>query len=157
MTKEEFKKRVLDEEHLRLLAVFHYVLGGLSIALSLMLSMHLVMMTTFAANPEFFNQGKSEISQPFPASEIFGIFAIVIGIFMFLGITFGILQIMSGRFLKQKKRKLFSIIVAIPNLIFIPFGTILAILTLIVLERESIGTLYEEQKLEFEIVPRQAP
>ena len=44
--------------------------------------------------------------------------------------------------LRQKRNMTFSFIMAIPNLFFVPYGTVLGTLTLIVLNRPSVKKLY---------------
>ena len=44
----------------------------------------------------------------------------------------------------RRRRRAFTLVVAIPRLIFIPYGTILSIFTLLVLERASVKQLYRE-------------
>jgi hypothetical protein len=57
-------------------------------------------------------------------------------------VTFGILEILSGRFIKLRKRRTFSFIIAIINLLSIPYGTLLGIMTIIVLSRNSVKEIY---------------
>lgn len=59
--------------------------------------------------------------------------------------AYGILEIISGRCLSARKRRLFTLIVAIPRLLFLPYGLILSIFTLIVLERRTVKALYERK------------
>jgi hypothetical protein len=139
---EEIKQETIDKEHLRLLGLAHYISGGITIAFSSFFIIHLIFMSYLISNPDLFPQ--SDISDgSMPPDQFMEIFVFVFGIIIFLGILFGIAQIVSGRFLRKEKRKLFSFIIAIPNLLFIPYGTILAIATLIVLERKSVKKLYQ--------------
>jgi hypothetical protein len=139
---EEIKQETIDKEHLRLLGLAHYISGGITIAFSSLFIFHLAFMSFLLSNPEMFPQAEAG-EENMPPGEFIEIFVFIFGFMIFLGILFGIAQIVSGRFLKQHKRKLFSLIVAIPNLLFIPYGTILAITTLIVLERKSVKALYQ--------------
>ena len=45
--------------------------------------------------------------------------------------------------MKKRKNRLFSVIVSIPNVLFIPYGTILAIFTLVVLDKKTIKQIYD--------------
>jgi hypothetical protein len=132
---------VIDEEHLRLLSLFHYVSGGLTIAFSMMFIFHVGFMAFIAARPDLFDQGRGKGGEAFP-TEVFGFMAVIFGLFILLGICYGISQIISGRFLRQKKHLMFSCVVALPGIIFIPYGTILCTMTLIVLNRPSVKNLY---------------
>ena len=143
MTDNQFRHEIIDGEHLKLLSVFHYIKGVLTILTSSFFIFHFIFFAIFsklAANPEFAGE---EFGSEFPFA-IFTIFTIMFGIFILLGVIFGILQIMSGIFLKKRKNRIFSFIVAIIELIFIPYGTILGVLTIVVLQRDSVKNLYEQ-------------
>ena len=81
--------------------------------------------------------------------EIMRVLIGVFGTLIVLGIIYGICEIVSGVFIKQRKYRLFSFIVAIPRILFIPYGTILSIFTLMLLERDTVKQQYEnnERKL----------
>jgi hypothetical protein len=133
----ELRTRIIDEEHLRLLALFHYISGGMTLAFSLMFGLMMGFMgMMFAAMPmPETPHGKG------PPVEIFWVFA---G-FLALGMLLGVLDIVAGRCISLRRARVFSLIVAIPGVIFIPYGTILSIFTLLVLDRGSVKKLYEEQ------------
>jgi len=137
-------RRILDEEHLRLLALFHYISGGLTILFSSFFIIHLTVMGLLLNNPEIFG------AQPVPAQgldlqQVFSVLFTIFAVFIAFGIAYGVAQIMSGRFMAKRKHRTFSFIVAIPNLLLIPYGTLLGVFTLIVLGRESVRTLYAEK------------
>jgi hypothetical protein len=142
---EEIKQEAIDNEHLRLLEIFHYISGGLTIAFSCLFIFHLIFMSYIVMNPEQFMQNPGNNKNPDP-SQFMSIFVIIFGLFIILGISYGVAQIISGRFIKQRRRRVFSFIVAIPNILFIPYGTILGILTLMVLSNERVKRLYEAEK-----------
>lgn len=66
------------------------------------------------------------------------------GVFLVLGIAYGVLEIISGRFISLRRRRIFTLVVAVPRLLLIPYGMILSIFTLLVLERPSVKQLYRE-------------
>jgi hypothetical protein len=143
MTENQFRQEIIDGEHLKLLSVFHYIQGALTILTSSFFILHLVMFAIFsklAESPEF---AGDEFGSEFPFA-IFTVLTILFGVFILLGITFGILQIISGISIKKRKNRIFSFIIAILELIFIPYGTILGVLTIIVLQRDSVNNLYEQ-------------
>lgn len=49
----------------------------------------------------------------------------------------------SGRCLARRRNRLFSFVMAAFLCMFMPFGTVLGIFTIIVLSRESVKRLYE--------------
>ena len=136
------KQQIIDEEQLRLLSFFHYVSGAVTIAFSSMFIFHLIFFGYMTSNPELFNN--DDVVYAKEAMQIMQIFVAVFGTFVILGISYGICEIVSGVFIKQRKYRLFSMIVAIPRIIFIPYGTILSVFTFILLDRDSIKLLYEK-------------
>jgi hypothetical protein len=142
MDVEEIKRETIDGEHLRLLAIFHYVSGGLTILFSCVFIVHLIFMSFVLRNIDKFENNPGFGGKVDP-EQFLGFFVVVFGIAIGLGILYGIAQIVSGRFIKNRRHRTFSLIVALPNIIFIPYGTILSILTLRVLDRRSVKRLYE--------------
>jgi hypothetical protein len=126
-----------DEEQLRLLAIFHYVVAGLAGLFALFPIFHLIFGLIFIFAADKF-QGKGE---PPPAfiGWFFVIFAAALIIF---GWVFAGLVFMSGRFLGKRKHYLFCIVMAGVVCAFMPFGTVLGVFTIIVLMRGSVKRLF---------------
>jgi len=53
-------------------------------------------------------------------------------------------NLISGVFLKRRKNRLFSMVVAGLNCLQVPFGTVLGVFTILVLVRPSVMQIYEE-------------
>lgn len=78
-----------------------------------------------------------------PPPDWFGWLFFLMGLAFFIfGQAVSIAVILSGRYLKQRRRYWFSFVVACIACTFMPFGTVLGVLTLIVLCRPSVKTLY---------------
>jgi len=128
-----------DEEHLNLLSVFHYIVGGLG---SLMACLPLIQaslgaLILFSTHPHFGNPPDN-----LPASW-FGILFLFLGGGLFLlRKALAISVILSGRFIAKRKRYNFVFVIACIQCLFIPFGTLLGIFTLIVLTRPSVKVLF---------------
>lgn len=140
MDTETFKRRILDEEHLRLLALFHYISGGLTIAFSGLFSLQLLFLRFMAARPEMFTHNNGASAEP--PVEVIGLMTTLFSGLVIIGITYGIAQIVSGRFIQRRRFRLLSIIIAAPNLVFIPYGTLFGVMTVLVLTRDSVSELY---------------
>ena len=149
MTPEE-RQSVLDAEHLRLLTLFHYVSGGMTILMAAWFGFMIGMMSfVFAWAPKPVAAQKcGPVADPQPCAggaefePPFEIFLAIFGFVALLLLALGIVQIISGRSIARRKRRVFSIVVAVPGLVFIPYGTLLSIFTFLVLERNSVRALY---------------
>jgi TRAP-type C4-dicarboxylate transport system permease small subunit len=76
------RQAVLDDEHLRLLALFHYISGGMTLAFSL----------------------------------LFGVWFTFMGaVLALVSEAHGVLEVLSGRYISQRRRWLFSFIVSLPH------------------------------------------
>src|SRR5690606_18988854 len=113
-----------DLEHLNLLAIFHYIAGGLTILFSSMFIFHLVFMLMLAANPDMLPHPPGQPRVEFPQGFLVFMAAFV-GLFVLAGWTLGILTIYSGRCLRRRKRRLLSMIVAGIQCAWVPVGTLL--------------------------------
>ena len=126
-----------DLEHIRLLSVFHYVVGGLAALFACFPIIHLIMGIIFVVAPETLD---SE-GEPFPA--FFGWFFILFaGAFILAGWALAVCIIVAGKYLSRQVRYLFCLIMAGIECIFMPFGTVLGVFTIIVLVRPSVKKLF---------------
>jgi hypothetical protein len=131
-----------DEEHLRLLSIFHFILAGLSTVGIGGLGLHYTIMRVVFSNPDMW---KNQRNMPFPPEQFLRFF---VWIYLFVGILLVVaatLNVMSGIFLRQKKNRLFSIVIAALNCLQFPFGTALGVFTIIVLMRDSVQQRYDNQ------------
>jgi len=133
-------QREIDASHLNLLAIFHFVVAGLSVLGVSFLLVHYTIMHTVFTNPELF-KGQNTGTMP---AELFAAFRwfYAIGALFFIG--FGILNLVSGLCIRARKRRTFSLVVAGANCIQFPFGTALGIFTIVVLMRDSVLQAYGE-------------
>lgn len=131
------KSMAEDQEHLRLLSVFHYVVAGLSALFACFPIFHLIfgVVMIFGAG-----HGKND---PFPPALFGWLFVILAGTFMVFGWTLALCMLFAGRFLSQRRNRTFCLVVAGISCMFFPFGTVLGVFTLIVLMRPSVQDLFE--------------
>lgn len=127
------------KDHLKLLSIFHYVVGGLAALFAFFPVIHLGLGIAMLLSPESFN--KTDDPPPAFVAWFFIAFAAA---FMLAGWTFAALLIYAGRCIAKRKRHLFCLVVAGISTMFMPFGTVLGVFTLIVL-------LKPEAKKEFGI------
>jgi hypothetical protein len=93
----------------------------------------------FFSNPKMWENQKGGP----PPVEFFEIFKwfYLIGAIWFL--ASGVLNLLSGLYLRARTHRTFSTVLAGINCVHIPLGTILGVFTLIVLLRDSVRELYE--------------
>lgn len=127
-----------DDEHIKLLSVFHFVVGGLALFGIAFLFMHYFILSTVFSRPELWKQQGGAG----PPAEFFSVF---VYFYIFMGVVFLIAcgaNILSGMFLRQRKHRMFSFVVAGLNFLQMPFGTVLGVFTIIVLLRDSVRLSY---------------
>jgi len=129
-----------DEDHLRLLSIFHYVLGGILALFSCFPIIHLIFGLIMVSAPHRLETH----GQPPPV--LLGWFFVAFAmIFILLGWALAALILWSGRCLQQRRRYLFSFVMACIECAFVPLGTVLGVFTLIVLMRPTVKSLYPDQ------------
>lgn len=132
-------ENVTDAQHLRLLAIFHYIVGGLTALLACFPLIHLGLGLAMLFSPEFFHTKAGE--QPPP--QAIGWLFTCMGGFMFLaGQTMAVCVVVAGRFIARRKRYWFVFVVACVECALFPFGTVLGVFTIITLSRETVKKLF---------------
>jgi len=127
-----------DEEHLRLLSIFHYVVGGLGCLFSCMTIFHIVIGLIIIIAPEKMGGHNDEFMPGFAGWMFF----IMGATFFIIGQAISIAIIMSGRFISKRINYMYSFIVGCVECMFVPFGTVLGIFSIIVLSKESVKKIY---------------
>jgi ABC-type branched-subunit amino acid transport system permease subunit len=128
-----------DREHLRLLAIFHYVVAGLAGLFSFFPLLYTTVgaIFIFAAR-----HGTAKPGEELPPEFLGWIFAVVGLLLFFLGIAMAICILLAGICLSRNRHYTFALVMACIECLFIPFGTILGVFTIIALSRESVRTLF---------------
>jgi hypothetical protein len=125
-----------DLEHLKLLSIFHYVLSGITAIFSCMAIFHLLIGIAIVSR---------QVEAPPPDAQWIGWSLIILAaIFILLGWLFAIGLFFAARFLAQQKHYTYCLVVAAVSCIFMPFGTILGVFTLVVLTKESVKRRFEQ-------------
>ncbi len=134
-----------DADHLRTLAILHYVWGGLILLFSCFTIIYIVLGVMVLSGAIKFPPTTGPAGGPQPSPELFGwMFAGFGGCGLVLGSTLGILTIVSGRRMGQRRSRTFSIVIASINCLSVPLGTTLGVFTLVVLLRDSVKAMYAE-------------
>jgi hypothetical protein len=134
-----------DAEHLKLLSVFHYVLGGLSALFAFFPLIYVVMGVVFLNVPATMGSGSAAPlgpSDPNPAGMIGGMFIFIgiLGTLVLVG--YATIQFLAARWISQRRRWTFCFVVACIECISVPLGTVLGVFTILVLNRPSVRAVF---------------
>jgi len=130
-----------DLGQLKLIAIFHYLVGAFTILSIGLMALHFKLMSVMMNNPDAWNQ-TAPGSMPAMPDEFFKIMVIFYWIGGIAAFIAGILLITSGRSIQKLKNRNFSMVVAAISCVFFPFGTILGVFTLIKLSASTVKSLY---------------
>ena len=124
-----------DASQLRMLAIGHYVLGGLTALFSCFPLLH-ISMGIMMINEKSSGSAGTDVRMIGWAIIVFG------SLFMLLGWSLAVVKILTGRWLSARKNRTFCFVVACVECIGVPLGTILGVFTITVLSRPSVRALF---------------
>jgi hypothetical protein len=127
-----------DQEHLGLLAVFHYVVAGLAFAFASIFIVHVALGAFFLHAPQKLAGGSGEL----PPEFMGWIFIATGGSVVLAGWTYAAAMLAAGRSLARRRRYTFCLVMAGVSCLFAPVGTVLGVFSLLVLMRPSVKTLF---------------
>jgi Ca2+/Na+ antiporter len=96
-----------DDEHLKLLTIFHYIVGGMAMLFACVPIIHVVVGIFFIVAPEKFGHGSNQ-----PPAFMGWFFVILGAVFILLGWIIGGLIVTTGRFISRRKRHAFCFVIA---------------------------------------------
>jgi hypothetical protein len=128
-----------DKEQLRLLAIFHYVVAGLAGLFSFFPLIYTIVGTIFIFAAR---HGTAKPGEDLPPEFLGWIFTVIGSLLFLIGLAMAICILIAGRSLALHKRYSFALVMACIECLFIPFGTILGVFTIVVLSRESAKALF---------------
>ena len=135
-----------DENNLRLLSIFHYVAGGLIAVFSSIFIFHIVLGARMLAEPAglFAPQSMSD-GADFPGGppSLGYVFLGAGSVALLVGWTTALLTVLAGRSLAQRRRHVFCTVVAALSCLWMPFGTLLGVFTLVVLTKPQVKAMFK--------------
>lgn len=131
-----------DLEHLRLLSIFHYVVGGMAAFFACFPFIHLLVGIAMVCGA-FPSDPKHEA----PPEFIGWFFIIIAATIILVGWSVAATILIAGRFLSRNAHYTYCLVVAAIECIFMPFGTVLGVFTIVVLNRPSVRKLFQEQEM----------
>ena len=124
-----------NEQHLRLLATFHYVVAGFTALFALFPLIH------FAVG-WFMLHAPAPKTGEAPPAFIGWLFMGFGASFFMLGESFAACVVAAGRFITQRRRYWFVFVMACFQCAFFPFGTVLGVFTIVVLSRPAVKQMF---------------
>ena len=157
------ERQIIAIDRLRLLSLAYYLSGAIGAAFVSFLLIHFFLFLGFSFVPA--SQWNAPVPTPASAQHalplaipsaspssnsnqgpppiLFRIVAGVIGVIIICGWTLGALTAYAGRCIKKRKHKLFIYIMAGINCIWIPYGTLLGIATILLFQWPEVQAQFE--------------
>ena len=127
-----------DEEHLRLLKMAYYVLAGMTAFFTLFSLLYIGLGTLFASGVIPMREGSTD------NPRLMGLIFLCIGIaVLVIGLAITFLAFYAGRCLRDRRHRTFCLIVAGLTCLQLPWGTVIGVCTINVLNRPSVRALFE--------------
>jgi hypothetical protein len=126
-----------DVEHLRLLSTFHFIGVGLAVLGIAMVAAQYATLQSMLSDPKVWGTR----GRPMPG-EVLTIFRWMFVVIAVWTLGTGVLNLLSALFIRARKHRKFSIVVAALNCIHVPLGTAMGVFTMVVLMRDSVRELY---------------
>ncbi len=133
-----------EDTNLRILGVFHYVFGGFVALFSMIPLLYMGMGLLISLSPALFESPKGVSEAP---PMILGLVFSGIGLVGVLVIaTVAVLMFVAGRNIHRTRNLNLCTVAAALACFFMPFGTILGVLTLVELNKREVRDLFEQAK-----------
>ncbi|MDD3740098.1 MAG: hypothetical protein PHH30_02550 [Bacteroidales bacterium] len=136
------------KNNLDTLSTFHYVWGGLKLFASLIVLIYVIIGMGMVIAGQ--NVGEFEM-------QLSGWIFIIFGFFTFLlVVALGVLSLLCGRYLKERRNRVFCMVMSALACVNAPLGTVLGIFTILEIEKPEVKKIFEENKAAREAIMRKA-
>ncbi len=139
MVTDSERQLIVDEEHLRMLPVFYWVLGATECFLALYGLVYVGLGIFFASIPI---DSASSSAGP-PPAFIASLFVAIGAGFMVVFGAVGILTILTGFWIRKRRHRTACLVMAGLSCLSVPWGTIVGVFSFIVLLSPSVKTLFD--------------
>ena len=131
-----------DQEHLRLLHLCYYLHAGVTATLAL-IGLIYVLIGVLVTSAMMVQSGSGNAD-----TQRVGVIIVVMGsIFVGVGLGVAVLTFLTGHYLQRRRHRTFCIVMAGLTCLWIPYGTVLGVCTIIVLNRPAVTEMFEPTRL----------
>lgn len=131
----------MDQEQqntlLLLSSIFHYIIGFLLLLVSCLPLLY-VLIGSLMVIAGFYPPGKGGAGETMPFFVVGGVFLTVGGILCTIGLILAICVLACARRLYKKRKYVYCLTIAAVECLFFPFGTIIGVLTIVLLANHDI-------------------
>jgi hypothetical protein len=132
-----------EEQYLKLLSIFHFVVAGITGLFACFPIIHLIVGLTMLTGG--FEPAPPDEEFPF---QLFALmFVLIPACIILLGWALAVAMALTGYFLLKRRNYTFCLVVAAVECIFMPFGTVLGVFTIIVLLRPAVKAMFPGQSV----------
>lgn len=129
-----------DLEQIKILSIFHYVVAGIAALFACFPIFHLIAGISMLAGNS--SPDNSTTNMPFPFNMFGLIFTVIPAVMILFGWALPLAWQFQATCFQKKRNYMFCMIMAGIGCIFMPFGTVLGVFTIIVLSRLSVKDLF---------------
>ena len=134
------RQQILDDENLRLLRICYFIAAGLTAITSVLMLLYMLMFTFI------FTQISAQPGADMPPAFVGRIIGVVGAVLFLIMIGIAVMHCLTAIRLKEKRSRIFCMVVAGITCASIPMGTLLGIWTILVLSRPTVKQAFEEKQ-----------
>jgi hypothetical protein len=136
-----------DEKTLQTLSTFHYVVAALLALFSCVFIAYIAIGVSMLVAPDGWATNGAHEQHGTPVPTGVGVFFVAMGGFaVLLGWTMAALTAFAGRCLTRRRRYTFCLVIAGLLCLWMPFGTILGVFTLVTMSKPPVRAQFEGQR-----------
>jgi hypothetical protein len=128
-----------EQDYLNLLSIFYYVVAGIVALISCFPIIHLTIGLSFLFG-DFFAPMPPGEAPPVGFGLLFTLIPLVI---IGLGWAYAIALVLGGVFMRRRRHYTFCLVMAGLSCLFMPFGTVLGVLSIILLVKPEVKAMFE--------------
>lgn len=128
-----------DRDHLKVLSIFHFILGGLAALAALFPVIHLALGIGLVGG---FFPGEALPAADSPELFVGWFFVVLASLLIVAFLAFAAMAIRAGANLANARGYDFCIAIACVECLIVPFGTMLGVISLVILLRPSVKQLF---------------